>query len=420
MGHPAEPCAARPVGEAARVVRGFARYANAADPRHQVPPQGLIPYRYRRPQPYIYGAREIADLIAAAQELPGTTGLRPFTYGLAEPTGGGGRGMRQLDAPPKATVSTGGASRGQPGPRTAVLLHTLDARNEPCVLALDELECVANPHSVGLIAYLLRHAPASLHLALAYRRLPRGLDAAERLLAGSAQLVTAADLRFSPPDIARFFDLSLSRRELARVATASGGWPIALQIHRNAPGEQAAVVDHLARDAVANWIDGRFWRGFAPEDRDLALDLALFDWLDGELVEEVLEQPGALERAVRLPGLAGLLRPSPGVRAVYSMHPVLREHCAEQRRRTDPGRWRRLRRRLAKALARRGAVVEAMRHAAAAADPDLAGRILLDAGGVQWWLAESHDRLVAATAASPTPRWPRIPVWPWRAASHSS
>lgn len=62
------------------LVRGFARYANAVDPRHQVPPDGLIPYRFRRPQPYIYSDAEIADLIAAAQGLPGTTGLRPFTY----------------------------------------------------------------------------------------------------------------------------------------------------------------------------------------------------------------------------------------------------------------------------------------------------------------------------------------------------
>ena len=62
------------------VVRGFARYANAVEPRHEVPPQGLIPYRFRRPRPYIYSDREIADLIAAAQGLPGTTGLRPLTY----------------------------------------------------------------------------------------------------------------------------------------------------------------------------------------------------------------------------------------------------------------------------------------------------------------------------------------------------
>jgi len=62
------------------LVRGFARYASAVDPRHQIPPQGLMAHRYRRRPPYIYRDREIADLIAAARALCGTTGLRPFTY----------------------------------------------------------------------------------------------------------------------------------------------------------------------------------------------------------------------------------------------------------------------------------------------------------------------------------------------------
>ena len=77
-----EPTHAQPAAWARRLsrVRGFARYANAVDPRHEVPPQGLIAHRFRRPRPHIYSDREIADLIAAARELPGTTGLRPLTY----------------------------------------------------------------------------------------------------------------------------------------------------------------------------------------------------------------------------------------------------------------------------------------------------------------------------------------------------
>ena len=77
-----EPEHAQPVTWEGRLsmVRCFARYANAVDPRHQIPPQGLIAHRYRRQPPYIYSDREIADLIAAARELPGTTGLRPCTY----------------------------------------------------------------------------------------------------------------------------------------------------------------------------------------------------------------------------------------------------------------------------------------------------------------------------------------------------
>jgi len=300
-----------------------------------------------------------------------------------------------LDVFPPALPA--GARPDGPGPRSAVLLHALNARRSPFVLALDELECVANPGSVALLNHLLRHAPTSLHLAIAYRRLPHGLDAVEHLLGGSAELVTAAELTFSTPDIARFFDLALSRRELAHIAKGSGGWPIAMLMYRNAPKQYRADAGPVARDAVRNWIDARFWRGFSVEDRRLVLDLALFDWIDADLVEEVLRQPGAFERAIRLPGLAGLMGSARGRPAdVHRLHPLLREHYAEELRRSDVDHWRDVRRRLAKALARRGAVVEAMRHAAEADDPRLAGRILIDAGGVQWWLAESRDRLAAA------------------------
>ena len=71
-----EPRDAQPAQWASRLgmVRRFARYAHAVDPRHEVPPQGLLPQRYRRRQPYLYRDTEIAELIAAAHELSGTTG----------------------------------------------------------------------------------------------------------------------------------------------------------------------------------------------------------------------------------------------------------------------------------------------------------------------------------------------------------
>ena len=281
-------------------------------------------------------------------------------------------------------------------PRTAALLHAVDARGAPCVLALDELECVDHPGSVALLNFLLRHAPPCLHLALAYRRLPPGLDAVEQLLARGAERITAADLRFLPPDIARFFDLALSRRELATITAQTGGWPIALQMFRNVPQAPSMDEEPVARDAVASWIAGRFWRGFEARDRELVLDLALFDWLDEGLVEEVFEAPGILSRAAALPGLAGLLHPTQGKVEGYRLHPLLREHCAEERRTVSPVRWRTEKRRLATALARRGATVEAMRHAVEASDSPLAGTILIEAGGVQLWLREGADRLAAA------------------------
>ena len=77
-----EPRDAQPAHLAARLgaVRTFARYASAADPRHEVPPEGLLPAQPRRAIPYIYSDNEVADLIGAARGLSGSTGLRPRTY----------------------------------------------------------------------------------------------------------------------------------------------------------------------------------------------------------------------------------------------------------------------------------------------------------------------------------------------------
>ena len=62
------------------MVRRFARYVNAFDERTEIPPHGLLPYRARRMQPYLYTDEEIKRLMRAAKELPSPLGLRAATY----------------------------------------------------------------------------------------------------------------------------------------------------------------------------------------------------------------------------------------------------------------------------------------------------------------------------------------------------
>jgi integrase/recombinase XerD len=73
---------ARPDSWARRMsyVRPFARYRSATDPRTQIPPPGLLPYRPKRVQPYLYSEKEIEALVTAALKLPTNGGLRPWTY----------------------------------------------------------------------------------------------------------------------------------------------------------------------------------------------------------------------------------------------------------------------------------------------------------------------------------------------------
>ena len=61
-------------------VRVFARYCVGRDPRTEVPPLGLLPFRPQRPTPYLYSEQEVRALMKAAQKLRPSGGLRPLTY----------------------------------------------------------------------------------------------------------------------------------------------------------------------------------------------------------------------------------------------------------------------------------------------------------------------------------------------------
>lgn len=64
-------------------VRGFARHHVAVDPRTQIPPDGLLPFRPKRARPYLYSKEEIQQLLSAALDMPcryTRCQLRPWTY----------------------------------------------------------------------------------------------------------------------------------------------------------------------------------------------------------------------------------------------------------------------------------------------------------------------------------------------------
>ena len=73
------------------VVRNFARYCTAFDPRTEIPPPKLLGSGRRRAAPYIYSMTEIQTLLKAARTLRPANALRPHTYtvliGLIASTG---------------------------------------------------------------------------------------------------------------------------------------------------------------------------------------------------------------------------------------------------------------------------------------------------------------------------------------------
>ena len=62
------------------VVRGFARYYRAIDPRTEVPPASLLPFRPKRARPYLYAEVEVRRLLDAALRLSPEDALRRWVY----------------------------------------------------------------------------------------------------------------------------------------------------------------------------------------------------------------------------------------------------------------------------------------------------------------------------------------------------
>ncbi|AGB73209.1 MULTISPECIES: tyrosine-type recombinase/integrase [Rhizobium] len=74
-----------------RVARQFALWLHGMDPRHEVPPQGLVPAYVQRAHPHIYSDAEIITIVEHARMLPSVYGMRGLTsstlFGLIAATG---------------------------------------------------------------------------------------------------------------------------------------------------------------------------------------------------------------------------------------------------------------------------------------------------------------------------------------------
>jgi integrase len=73
------------------MIRSFAKYLSAIDPRTEIPPKNIISCAYQRPNPYIYNNGEISKLLKACINLGPKNSIRGLTYstlfGLLSVTG---------------------------------------------------------------------------------------------------------------------------------------------------------------------------------------------------------------------------------------------------------------------------------------------------------------------------------------------
>ena len=316
--------------------------------------------------------------------------------------------FRQAGVEVPDPASAAGDPAGRPAGR---LLSALAAYAEPCAVIIDNLELLTDPGSIRTLNALPGNGPPNLRVVLAGRELPSSLDIANPLLEGRLAMLTAAELRFTPEETTAFLGRRPGRRELDADERQFAGWPVALALHRSA-GDDDTSGQLDSAGLLGNWIESRLWERLSSEQRDFLLDAGLLDQLDPVLLDEVLERNDSRHLLQAMAEFDGLIRPFPGGgHEPAILHPLLRRHCAAQRIRETPARFKTLHRRAALALEQRGETVPSMRHAAEAGDADLLGRLVEHAGSLRVWAYQVYfliEEVLSVLTDDIVKRWPRL------------
>ena len=113
------------------------------------------------------------------------------------------------------------------------LLNEMSAEPQELMLVLDDYHAIESKPVDNILAFMLGHLPANMHLVIATREDPAFPLTRLRAQAQLTEL-RAADLRFSPSEAAEFLNrvmgLELSGEDIAALETRTEGWIAGLQL----------------------------------------------------------------------------------------------------------------------------------------------------------------------------------------------
>src|SRR5689334_13745884 len=165
------------------------------------------------------------------------------------------------------------------------LLNELAAAGRRLVLVLDDYHCVRNESIHASVAFLLRHLPPNVQLAIATRADPP-LPLASLRAAGEILEIRAAQLRFSDAEAGALLNgslaLGLEPADVALLRERTEGWPAGLRL--------AALSLRDQDDPKA------FVASFAGDDRQIAEYLHEFVAAQPRQLREFLLRTSVLER----------------------------------------------------------------------------------------------------------------------------
>lgn len=199
---------------------------------------------------------------------------------------------------------------GSPDGALYALLNDLAEIPGDFALILDDYHSVETPESNEILNFLLENRPTSFHLILTTRTAP-GLNLARLRALDQLTEITAADLRFTAPEVGVFVETSLDLRlpaeATARLNESTEGWAVGLQLAALALARQPQAWQSLAgKEHIFDYLAEEVLRREPPEVQEFLKVTALFDRFCAAQIAFILQSTNSGLAVVPQPAVSTL------------------------------------------------------------------------------------------------------------------
>jgi LuxR family transcriptional regulator, maltose regulon positive regulatory protein len=265
------------------------------------------------------------------------------------------------------------------------LLTDLGGLEDRVWLVIDDVQELRSADALRQLELLLMRAPAELRFVLA-TRLDLRLGLHRLRLAGELTEIRAADLRFTLDQARALFEaagIPLSDSALARLYDRTEGWAAglrlaALSLARHPDPDQFAAEFSGSERTVAEYLLAEVLDRQSEPVRLLLLRTSVLERVNGELADLLTGGSGGERVLQQLEQAGAFVVALDAARSWFRYHQLFADLLQLELRGSEPAELPALHAAAAGWYAGHGYPVEAIRHAQAAEDWDLAARVLAD------------------------------------------
>jgi LuxR family maltose regulon positive regulatory protein len=264
------------------------------------------------------------------------------------------------------------------------LISDLDSLDEPLCLVVDDLQELRGEDAIRQLALLVQNASTRLRFVfLARRDLPLGLHRLR--LDGEVTELSADDLRFTTDESRALMELSgvrLSDSALEALVETTEGWAAglrlaALSMARHPDPEHFATAFGGHERSIAEYLLAEVLERQPQEVSRLLLRTSVLERVSGPLADRLTGGTGTALILSELEEAGAFVVALGPEREWFRYHHLFRDLLLLELRRTAPDELAALHGAAAEWHAERGDPIEAIRHAQAAEDWELAAELLI-------------------------------------------